>query len=186
VKPSSGALFHFSEEPDIREFMPRPAPILDGQEVVFAIDKWHAPLYYLPRDCPRVTFWPLPASLPEHVDRWFGHVAGRMVIAIEAAWLDRLRSTALYAYVFHPQGFESLRDHGVHVSRRTVRPERVQPVGDLLSALTGAGVELRVCQSLVPLGHAIVQTSLHWSLIRMRNAAGWTAPDPATLWPQQR
>ena len=178
------ALYHFSEEPDITEFVPRPAPHLGGESVVFAIDDWHAPLYFVPRDCPRVTFWPLDTSLPEHVERWFGHVSGRMVIAIEAAWLERLRTTALYRYVFDEQGFESRQDHGVHVCRSTVAPLRVDPVGDLLKALTASGVELRVCPSLVPLGRAIVRTSLHWSLIRMRNAAGWEAPDPAAVWPQ--
>ena len=55
-------------------------------------------------------------------------------------------------------------------------PLRVEPVGDLLAALTGAGVEVRIMPSLVPLGRAISQTTLHFSLIRMRNAAGWTDP----------
>ena len=178
------ALYHFSEEPDITEFVPRPAPHLGGESVVFAIDDWHAPLYFVPRDCPRVTFWPLDTSLPEHAERWFGHVSGRMVIAIEAAWLERLRTTALYRYVFDEQGFESRRDHGVHICRSTVVPLRVEPVGDLLKALTASGVELRVCPSLVPLGRVIVRTSLHWSLIRMRNAVGWEAPDLADIWPQ--
>jgi hypothetical protein len=171
------ALYHFSEEAGIVAFEPRPAPALGGQAVVWAIDEAHAPLYYLPRDCPRVTFWPLPTSRAEHVERWFGHVAGRMVIAIEAGWLERVRRTVLYRYVFEEEGFESLEDHGVHIARRTVAPLRVEPVGDLLEALATSGVELRVCQSLVPLGRAIMRTSLHWSLIRMRNAQGWTAPE---------
>jgi hypothetical protein len=176
-------LYHFSEEAAIEVFEPRPAPTRGGEAVVWAIDGWHAPLYTLPRDCPRVTFWPLPESLPEHVERWFGHVSGRMVIAIEMGWVERLRATTLYRYVFDSAGFESLRDHGVHISRQTVTPLRVEPVGDLLAALSRADVELRLCPSLVPLGRTIVRTSLHWSLMRMRNAQGWTPLGPSEVWP---
>ena len=58
-------------------------------------------------------------------------------------------------------------------ARATVRPVSVEPVGDLLARQVAAGVELRLCQSLVLLGRAILSSSLHWSLIRMRNAQGW-------------
>ena len=54
-----------------------------------------------------------------------------------------------------------------------IRAPTCQPVGDLLAALTDAEVELRITPSLVPLGRAIIQTTLHFSLIRMRNARGW-------------
>jgi hypothetical protein len=33
---------------------------------------------------------------------------------------------------------------------------------------------MRVCQSLVPLGKAIRSTSMDFSLVRMRNAQGWS------------
>jgi hypothetical protein len=69
--------------------------------------------------------------------------------------------------------FEPIHDHGVHLSRSTVRPIAVGHMGDLLERQAEAEVELRLCQSLVPLGKAIITTSLHYSLIRMRNAAGW-------------
>ncbi|CAA9251115.1 MAG: hypothetical protein AVDCRST_MAG77-2170 [uncultured Chloroflexi bacterium] len=177
-------LFHFSEEAGIERFEPRPAATQGGEAVVWAIDTWHAPLHYLPRECPRVTFWPVAESLPEHVERWFGRVSGRMVIAIEAAWLERLHTTRLYRYVFDGTGFEPLHDHGVHIAREAVTPLRVEPVGDLLATLTASDVELRICPSLAPLGRAITRTSLHWSLIRMRNAQGWEAPDPEDMWPQ--
>lgn len=166
-------VYHFSEEPDIREFAPRPSRL--GEPLVWAIDAWHAPLYWLPRDCPRVCFWPLPTTTAEDRERWWAGVAGRMVIAIEAGWLQRMRDCRLYRYVFDDPRFESIHDHGVHVSRDTVRPVAVEPVGDLLAAQAGADVELRICQSLVPLGRAIITASLHFSLIRMRNAQGWEA-----------
>jgi hypothetical protein len=171
-------LYHFSEDATIREFVPR-APLAhpEVEPLVWAIDEWHAPLYYLPRDCPRVCFWPLPATTPQDRERWFGAVSGRMVIAIEGAWLERLRTTRLYRYPMPVASFvrihEGDAEHGVRVSRETVVPLRVEAVGDLLTALTTAEVELRVCPSLAPLAWAVRQTTLHWSLIRMRNAAGW-------------
>ena len=44
---------------------------------------------------------------------------------------------------------------------------------DLLGLFPAAGVELRICRSLTPLAHAVVASTLHFSLIRMRNAEGW-------------
>lgn len=167
-------LYHFSENPTITRFVPRP-PLVhpETEPFIWAIDAWHAPLYYLPRDCPRVCFWPLPATTQEDRDRYFAHVSGRMVIAIEAAWVTRLLTTDLYRYTFDSETFFSVEDHGVHLSRETVVPVRVEPMGHLLERLVEAEVELRICPSLVPLGEALLQTTLHFSLIRMRHAQGW-------------
>lgn len=170
-------LYHFSEDGAIARFVPRP-PLArpEVEPLVWAIDAWHAPVYYLPRDCPRVCFWPLPTTTTEDRARFFAAASGRMVIAIESAWLERLRATRLYRYVMPEATFADTRDHGVHISREPVVPLRVEPVGDLLAALADAPVELRMTPSLVPLGRAIIQTTLHFSLIRMRNARGWTDP----------
>ncbi len=99
-----------------------------------------------------------------------------MVIAIESGWLARVRTTRLSRYVMPDTTFVEIHDHGVHVSREPVVPLRVEPVGDLLAALVQARVELRITPSLVPLGRAISQSTLHFSLIRMRNAQGWLDP----------
>ena len=51
--------FHFSEDPGIRVFEPHVPSHRDGiQPLVWAIDEWHAPMYYTPRQCPRACFWP--------------------------------------------------------------------------------------------------------------------------------
>jgi len=166
---------HFSEDPTIARFVPR-APLARPwiEPLVWAIDDWHAPVYFLPRDCPRVCFWPLPTtSLTDHA-LWFGTVTARMVIAIESAWLERVRICALYRYTLPDETFVDTGDHGVHVSRATVTPLSIEPVGDVLRALAAADVELRVMPSLTLLGEAIITTSLHFSLMRMRNARGWT------------
>jgi hypothetical protein len=57
---------------------------------VWAIDAWHAPMYYTPRDCPRACFWAGPQTSAEDRERWLAPVHARMVIAIESGWLERL------------------------------------------------------------------------------------------------
>jgi hypothetical protein len=94
-----------------------------------------------------------------------------MVIAIESGWLERLRTTALYRYALPAHTFEPLHDHGLHVSRVAVEPLAREPIPDLLAAHAATGVELRVTPSLWPLAESLQQTTLHWSLIRMRNAS---------------
>ena len=169
-------LYHFSEDPKIDRFVPRP-PLAHPQiePLVWAIDEWHQPMYWVPRDCPRVCFWSLLTTTPADFDRFFAYVSGRMVIAIEAAWYERLRTTCLYRYAFPEEAFESLEDAGMYVSRETVTPLQVEALDSLPQRLIDAEVELRICSSLVPLGRAVIGTSLHFSLIRMRNAQGWTA-----------
>jgi len=166
---------HFSEDPTISRFVPR-APLARPwiEPLVWAIDDWHAPVYFLPRDCPRVCFWPLPTtSLTDHA-LWFGTVTARMVIAIESVWLECVRVCVFYRYTLPDETFVDTGDHGVHVSRATVTPLSVEPVGDLLRALAAADVELRVMPSLTLLGEAITTTSLRFSRIRMRNTREWT------------
>ncbi len=164
-------VYHYSEDDSITCFEPRPSRL--GEALVWAIDEWHQPLYWAPRDCPRVTFWPHEPTTPADYERWWATVAGRMVLAIEAAWLERVRACRLFRYSFDDPSFTSLDDNGMYVSRATVRPVAVEPVGDLLTRLVEGAIEVRVCQSLTPLGRAIIKSTLDFSLIRMRNAQGW-------------
>lgn len=180
-------LYHFSEDPTIERFVPR-APLAhpEVEPLVWAIDAWHAPMYFVPRDCPRVCGWPLPTTTPKDHARFFSYVSGRMIVAIEAGWLGRLQTTQLYRYVMPTEHFESLHDVGMYVSRATVVPLRVEPVGDLVAALLSVPVELRVCSSLVPLADALIASTLHFSLIRMRNAQGWVDPSARTTRPSNQ
>jgi hypothetical protein len=168
-------LFHFSEDPTIERFEPRALATRPGEKArVWAIDEWHAPLYYFPRDCPRILLWPLPSTTAADRERWFGGREARMLAHIEAGWLERMRTTAVYRYVFDGRPFENLRDAGMHVSASTVTPLRVEPVGDLLQALNETDIELVVLERLTPL-RGVWDTTLHASGIRLRNAIGWDA-----------
>ncbi|HEX4096869.1 MAG TPA: GNAT family N-acetyltransferase [Caulobacteraceae bacterium] len=184
-------LFHFSEDPTIQIFEPRPVRVAaerpPGQDwlngpLVWAIDAWHQPMYYFPRDCPRVLLWKTPATTAADLDHWWrGDRARLMQAHVEAAWLERLRTTPIYRYVFAPDDFEPLADAGMCVARTAVRPLALEPVGDLLAAMSRADVELQVMDDLLPL-KGVWESSVYASGIRLRNAAGWTEP----VWPQGR
>lgn len=168
-------LYHFSEDPHIRVFEPHVAPTsIQDVALVWAIDEWHAPMYYLPRDCPRACFWPGPGTTAEDRERWFAGIDARMVIAVESKWLPAIRATTLYCYSMPEEPFR-LNDAtaGHYVSQSSVAPLSVKPVGDLLEALVAANVELRMTPRLVDLWQRVIESTLEFSGTRLRNAEGW-------------
>jgi hypothetical protein len=167
-------VYHFSEDPSIEIFIPR-APLRhpESEPLVYAIDEEHAPLYWLPRDCPRVCWWPISTTFENDKLKWMPNPGIRMVIAIEDQWLERALAGVLYRYDFDPEGFIETGDHGVYLTRQPVRPLSVHRLVGPARAMRGAGVELRVLPSLVELGHEILNSTLHVSMIRMDHAHGW-------------
>jgi hypothetical protein len=167
-------LYHFSEDPSIRRFEPRVPAHRAGEvePLVWAIDAWHQPMHFFPRDCPRILLWSLPTATPEDHERWFGATDARMLAYIEWSWLERLHATHLYRYTFDSDSFEELHDAGMWVSRSTIEPLTVEPIPDLFEALRAERVELRVLERLTPL-RGVWDTTLHASGIRLRNAQDW-------------
>src|SRR5271168_1565265 len=110
-------LFHFSEDPGIALFAPRPVrtPVARpaGQDwlngpLVWAIDEAHDILHLFPRECPRIVIWPTPHTTPEDRSRWFGDDGRRAVAFIEQRWAARLRSAVVHRYELPGDGFEEL------------------------------------------------------------------------------
>jgi hypothetical protein len=171
-------LFHFSEDPALTRFEPHVARTAAEREpLVWAIDEWHAPMYCLPRDCPRACFWAGERTSDEDREHWLHGLQPRFVIAVEAGWLPRIRSTVLYRYEMPPASFSARdADSGHYVSRESVVPLRVDALTDLVAAIVGAGVELRAVDRLGPLWRRIHRDStLHFSGTRLRNAVGYPA-----------
>jgi len=168
-------LYHFSEEPNIRVFEPRPGRIPD-ETYIWAIDESHAPMYYFPRDCPRACFWPGPQTTDEDREHWLVGVDAKMVIAVESRWLELIRSTVLYRYTV-PEGTFELHDAiaGHWMSRGAVISHYVEPLGDLLTTLASAGAELRTTPSLTDLWARVITSTLEFSGTRLRNAEGRAA-----------
>ena len=171
-------LFHFSEEPGIERFEPRPPRNHPHDPaVVWAVAEGHASHYCFPRDCPRVVFWVGPDTSETDRNRYFAHTTARKVIAIETAWVSRVRSAVLYIYHLPAESFV-LQDEtaGYYVSTEAVTPSKVEPAGDLLSRLVASGAELRVTPSLQPLATTLPSSTVAFSMIRLRNASPESPP----------
>ena len=168
-------LYHFSEDDSIVSFAPHvPEHRDDVDAYVWAIDEEHAPMYYMPRDCPRACFWPGATTTDEDRERWFGGIDARMVIAVESGWLERIRSTKLYRYELPAESFSLLDKNAGHwVSEETVSKLSVEPVGDLLDALASSHIELRITPQLMDLWRRVWTSTLSCSGTRLRNARGW-------------
>ena len=89
-------LFHFSDDPDIAIFEPRPVRVPAQRRVgeewlngplVWAIDAWHQPMYLFPRECPRILLWPTPQTTDDDRRIWWGDSSARIIANIERAWL---------------------------------------------------------------------------------------------------
>ena len=176
-------LFHFSDDPEIAVFEPRPVLIpaerapgkgwLNGPLVWAIEDDWQA-LYLFPRDCPRILLSPKPTTSLEDMARWFPPGSAQMIAYVEQAWFERILVSKLYRYELPCQTFEPLEDAGMWVSNQAVVPIARNRLANLLELLATKDVELRVVESLLPLSD-IWASSLHASGIRLRNAQGWLA-----------
>lgn len=174
-------LFHFSDDAAVEAFTPRPIRVPSergpGREwlngpLVWAIEDARHAMYLFPRECPRILLWPVERTTDADRERWFGASSAATIAYIEWDWLERVRTGVIHRYEFAPDGFESLEDAGMWVSRQAVTPISLQSIDDILGSLRAAGVELRLVDSLAPL-RGVWSTSLHASGIRLRNAKGW-------------
>ena len=165
-------IYHFSETSDITYFEPRFATPELGS-VVWGVSEAAMYKYLFPRDCPRVTFRADNQTSAEDVKSFFGHSSVRCVVAIESCWLETVRTTKLYRYHLPADTFKlALEDERTqyYISHQPVVPLSIVCLDDLLKALTDFGVELRVMPSLWSLYDAVVNSTLAFSIIRMRNA----------------
>ena len=163
-------LWHVSENPAIEVFQPQRNELhaLD-EPLVWAVDTHYWWLYWFPRDCPRACFEANEDTTDEDVERWLDGDRMRRVAAIEAAWLERLRAARVYAYRLPPDTFEPWDKF--FVSHETVVPLELRELGDLLVRHAEAGNELRISPALYPLWDRVVETTLDFSGIRLRNAS---------------
>jgi len=164
------ALWHVSESASIERFAPHVSVTAELDEpLVWAIDTRHLPLYWFPRDCPRGTFWAETATDPYDAARLLA--GSTRVHAIEEAWLERMRTTDVFAYRLPERAFDPHPDVGGYwLSRETVESLEVRLLGDLVALHEDAGIELRVLPNLWPLWNEVVASTLEFSGMRLRNA----------------
>ena len=117
-------------------------------------------------------FWSGPRTTAADRERLFGPSAAATVIAVEFAWLERIRGARIYVYHMPPATFVPHdASAGYFVSDVAVVPSKVEPLGDPLHRLAAAGVKLRLMRSLRPLKEALIHSTVNFSMIRIRNAA---------------
>ena len=162
-------LLHYSEDPTVERFLPHvPATNPEQPPLVWAIDDEHAPLFWFPRDCPRVTFWTDDGRPPDLL----GTTTASRVHAIEERWLDAVRTCRLFAYRFAVDGFGPWpHADGYWVATELQEPRDVTPVGDLLERHRERAIELRVVPDLRPLRDAVLASGYRFSMCRMANSA---------------
>jgi hypothetical protein len=177
----SHRLFHFSDDPNIGHFEPRPVSVPSQREpgsdwlngaLVWAVSEERQATYLFPRDCPRIVLWLTDATSAEDRAEWWGDRTCSAIAHVEWRWLDRLLSEQLFRYELPSHAFEPLEGDWMWIARETVVPIDVKPCGNLLHALERDGVELHLMDSLAPLCR-VWDTTLHASGIRLRNAVGW-------------
>lgn len=169
---ATGPLYHFSDEPGIARFVPRsPLERPEVEPFVLAIDAWHAPMYYVPRDCPRACFWAKEDTTADDIARFGIDSSHRFVMVIDEAWRDRLADATIYRYDMPPGPFV-LNDAsaGHHVTRETIEPLRVDALCGLTDLIRGEGVDLRIRSGLRSLWAEVITSTLEFSGTRLRNA----------------
>lgn len=166
-------VYRFSEDPTVRRFVPsRPTSNPSHPPAVWAIDAEHAPLYWFPRDCPRVSVWAYDEEQQAVLTDTFATEAHRL-LATETRWLPGLQSTRLYRYTFDAGDFEPWSQaEGQYISRHEVSPVAVEPIDDLLAlhADPDVDVELRFTPRLGALTDRMIASGLPFSFVRIRNA----------------
>lgn len=167
------ALWHFSEDPSLARFEPR--PVLtdpDGPRLVWAVDTRHAPMFWFPRDCPRGCVWPVSTTTADDRERFFGQSAAARLHVIESAWLERMRACRIYAYRLPGHAFAPHETVGGYwtAGEPVEATERVT-FDDLLARHAEAGIELRVTPSIWPFWRRVAASTLAFSGSRLRNAA---------------
>jgi hypothetical protein len=174
MRPRPGEVLHFSEDPTIRQFVPRVAATSQHAEpFVWAVDESRAPDYWFPRQCPRAMAWTTESSTPADRERILGPGCGDRVHAVEYRWLDAMRTVRLYAYRLPGDRFRPI---GEPVPNAVVATDPVKPlgppdpVGNLLELHEQAGIQLRVLPNLWPFWDAVIASTLGFSGIRLRNA----------------
>lgn len=179
-------MFHFSERGDIEVFHPR-APLghPDTEPLVFAIDEWHQPLYFFPRDCPRIGVWPVETTSEEDKEWFSGQGDQRMLLYIDHSWQARHAAGEVWRYEFGPGQFEDCDDHGCWASRSSERPATVTRLTDLPGRIAEAGCRLIVADLSAIAARFWPDTTLHVSMIRMRNLEGWTGAPGTPVSPSQ-
>ena len=164
-------VFHYSEDSSIERFTPHVPPSNPSHPpAVWAIDAAHAPLYWFPRRCPRISVWANDAEQQAALTERFRTEASR-VCATETIWAERMRRARIYEYRFDASRFEPwVEADGQYISGDVVEPDEVRELDDLIDLHARADVELRLTPRLGRLMDEMLASRLSFSFVRIRDA----------------
>jgi hypothetical protein len=164
-------VYHYSEDGSIRRFAPHVPPTNPSHPpAVWTIDAAHSPLYWFPRNCPRISVWATSAAQQELLTATFNTEASR-ICAAESHWLTRVRDASIYRYSFEAKPFAPWTEaDGQYITGDVVYPDSVDVLDDLLALHADAEVELRFTPRLGVLMDEMLASGLPFSFVRIRDA----------------
>ncbi len=164
-------VYHYSEDGSIKRFAPHVPPTNPSHPpAVWAIDEQHSPLYWFPRDCPRISVWATNPDEQFMLTDTFDTESHR-ICAAESQWLTRVRDAIVYRYSFDADVFAPWSEaDGQYTTGQVVYPTSVEMVDDLLGMHADAEVELRFTPRLGPLMDQMLASGLPFSFVRIRDA----------------
>lgn len=169
--PDVDTLFHYSEDGSLKRFAPHVPPTNPSHPpAVWAIDEAHSPLYWFPRDCPRISVWARDEAEQERLSELFDTEASR-ICAAESHWYRGIRDGRIYRYRFDSAAFEPWAEaDGQYISETPVYPDGVDVLDDLLGLHADAGIELRLTPRLGAMMDRALASGLRFSFVRIRDA----------------
>jgi hypothetical protein len=164
-------VYHYSEDGSIKRFTPHEAPSNPRHPpAVWALDQAHAPLYWFPRHCPRISVWAVDDEQQQRLSEVF-HTEASRICAAETSWIDAMASARLYEYHFDGELFAPWAEaDGQYISGDEVVPMHVEVLDDLLGLHAAHDVELRFTPRLGTLMDAMLASRLPFSFVRIRDA----------------
>jgi Family of unknown function (DUF6886) len=164
-------VFHYSEDGTHTRFVPHvPQTNPSHPPAVWALDADHAPLYWFPRNCPRISVWATSPDQQEVLTATFETDASR-ICAAESHWLDGVRTARVYRYTFDGAQFAPwAAAAGQYISGEVVVPQAIDALDDLLMLHAQAEVELRFTPKLGTLMDKMLASGLPFSFVRIRDA----------------
>jgi hypothetical protein len=166
-------IFHISETPGIELFIPRPSPShFEGldQPVVFGIGEKLLHNYLLPRDCPRVCCYASELTSQAELDQFISCDKAYKIF-VQKDRLEAIKSSILYGYEFDGQNFNLLDQVAdYYVSTKIEKPIRTWQIEGILDELAKRNnLELELVSDLKVVAEAVKNSTLHFSMIRLRN-----------------
>jgi len=164
-------VYHFGDDGGITRFAPHvPQTNPSHPPAVWATDTAHSPLYWFPRDCPRISVWANDEVQQATLTDLFGTDASR-ICAAESRWLDGVRTAHVYRYAFDGEQFAPwIEADGQYIADEVVKPRAVELLEDLLALHAEAEIELRFTPMLGTLMDRMLASGLPFSFVRIRDA----------------